>query len=113
VTVHFNTGVEDAFGDNVLEGLHLVDNATGEKRDLKVNGLFYGIGHQPNSKLVAGQIELDEAGYVKVRLCRGLRAAADCSVHDWGVHAWGVCRGHRAFEFFVSYARRWPGVYTG
>jgi thioredoxin reductase (NADPH) len=66
VTVHFNTGVVDAFGDNVLEGLHLVDNATGEKRDLKVNGLFYGIGHQPNSKLVAGQIDLDEAGYVKV-----------------------------------------------
>jgi alkyl hydroperoxide reductase subunit AhpF len=70
--VHFNTGIEDAFGENVLEGLHLVDNATGEKRDLKVNGLFYGIGHQPNSKLVAGQIELDEAGYVKVRQCRGV-----------------------------------------
>jgi thioredoxin reductase len=67
VTVHFNTGIEDAFGANVLEGLHLVDNATGEKRDLKVNGLFYGIGHQPNSKLVAGQIDLDAAGYVKVR----------------------------------------------
>lgn len=66
VTVHFNTGIVDAFGGNVLEGLHLVDNATGEKRDLKVNGLFYGIGHQPNSKLVAGQIDLDEAGYVKV-----------------------------------------------
>jgi thioredoxin reductase len=84
VTVHFNTGVEDAFGDNVLEGLHLVDNATGDKRDLKVNGLFYGIGHQPNSKLVAGQIELDEAGYVKVRQCRGC-AAAGCVVLEAGV----------------------------
>lgn len=66
VTVHFNTAIEDACGGSVMEGLHLVDTATGEKRDLKVNGLFYGIGHQPNSKLVAGQIELDEAGYVKV-----------------------------------------------
>jgi thioredoxin reductase (NADPH) len=31
-----------------------------------VAGLFYGIGHQPNSKLVAGQVQLDEAGYVLV-----------------------------------------------
>lgn len=49
-----------------MQGLHLVDTQTGDKRDLPVNGLFYGIGHQPNSKLVAGQIELDDAGYVKV-----------------------------------------------
>jgi alkyl hydroperoxide reductase subunit AhpF len=51
------------------QGLRLVDTATGEKRDLPVHGLFYGIGHKPNSKLVAGQVELDEAGYVKVWLC--------------------------------------------
>lgn len=49
-----------------MQGLHLVDTSNGEKRDLPVKGLFYGIGHQPNSKLVAGQIDLDEAGYVKV-----------------------------------------------
>jgi thioredoxin reductase (NADPH) len=89
VTVHFNTGIVDAFGDNVLEGLHLVDNATGEKRDLKVNGLFYGIGHQPNSKLVAGQIELDEAGYVKVRpgssccACYAAFSASVCTELAW------------------------------
>ena len=31
-----------------------------------MKGLFYGIGHQPNSQLVAGQIDLDDHGYVKV-----------------------------------------------
>jgi thioredoxin reductase (NADPH) len=51
----------------LLQGLHLVDTSTGAKRDLPVHGMFYGIGHQPNSKLVAGQVDLDEAGYVKVR----------------------------------------------
>ncbi|KAG2432738.1 hypothetical protein HYH02_012872 [Chlamydomonas schloesseri] len=66
VTVHFNTGVEDAYGGEVLQGLRLFDTRTGEKRSLDVQGLFYGIGHTPNSKLVAGQVELDEAGYVKV-----------------------------------------------
>ncbi len=41
--------------------------ATGEERKLDVRGLFYGIGHQPNSHLVQGQVELDDKGYVKVR----------------------------------------------
>jgi thioredoxin reductase len=32
-----------------------------------VAGLFYGIGHQPNSKLISHRVEVDEKGYVKVR----------------------------------------------
>jgi thioredoxin reductase len=38
---------------------------TGEERKLEVRGLFYGIGHTPNSGLVEGQVELDAKGYVK------------------------------------------------
>ena len=38
---------------------------TGEERKLEVRGLFYGIGHTPNSGLVEGQVELDDKGYVK------------------------------------------------
>jgi len=67
VEVHLNTTVEDAFGNGVLQGLKTKDVATGSVDDLNVNGLFYGIGHTPNSGLVKGQVELDEAGYVKVR----------------------------------------------
>ena len=40
--------------------------AAEEERKLDVRGLFYGIGHQPNSSIVQGQIELDEKGYVVV-----------------------------------------------
>ncbi len=39
----------------------------GEERKLEVRGLFYGIGHTPNSDLVKDQVELDDKGYVKVR----------------------------------------------
>lgn len=67
VKVHLNTVIEDAFGNGVLQGLKIKNVKTGHVEDLGVNGLFYGIGHQPNSKLIAGQVELDEAGYVKVR----------------------------------------------
>ncbi|KAF8070898.1 hypothetical protein HT031_000979 [Scenedesmus sp. PABB004] len=66
VTVHFNTAVEDARGGEVLEALATRDTSTGEAGLLEVRGLFYGIGHTPNSRLVAGQVELDDAGYVKV-----------------------------------------------
>ncbi|KXZ55415.1 hypothetical protein GPECTOR_3g66 [Gonium pectorale] len=88
ITVHYNTRVEDAYGGEVLHGLRLVDMTTGEKRDLPVAGLFYGIGHTPNSKLVAGQVELDEAGYVKVShgastSLPGVFAAGDLHDTEW------------------------------
>lgn len=69
ITVHFNVEVEDAFADKkgAMAGLHLVDKETGEKRDLLVKGLFYGIGHNPNSGFLDGQVEMDEAGYIKNR----------------------------------------------
>ena len=54
-------------GDQYQVGLaHVLIYGAGEERDLEVRGLFYGIGHTPNSHLVEGQIELDDKGYVKV-----------------------------------------------
>lgn len=65
MTVHFNTAIKDAAGTTSMTGLDLVDTATGESKGLlPVRGLFYGIGHAPNTSLFAGQLELDAAGYV-------------------------------------------------
>lgn len=65
ITVHLNTEIDDAYGDEAaMHGLHCRHAKTGEKWDLPVRGLFYGIGHQPNSGFLAGQVELDAAGYV-------------------------------------------------
>jgi thioredoxin reductase (NADPH) len=47
-----------------VTGVVLRDVHTGEIRELAVSGLFIAIGHVPNTKLVAGQVTLDEAGYV-------------------------------------------------
>ena len=53
-------------GQLSLRGLcNLANVCTGEERKLEVRGLFYGIGHTPNSGLVEGQVELDDKGYVK------------------------------------------------
>eukprot|EP00884_Botryococcus_braunii_P002407 jgi/Botrbrau1/12167/Bobra.0186s0075.1 len=89
ITLHLNTEVVDAFGDSKkMQGLELVDTVTGEKRKLPVKGLFYGIGHKPNSGIVAGQIELDQAGYVKVHdgvrtNVEGVFAAGDLFDTEW------------------------------
>lgn len=91
ITVHFSTEVEDAFADKkgAMAGLKLINRETGEKKDLAVRGLFYGIGHNPNSGFLNGQIELDEAGYVKVKNggpwtnVEGVFSAGDLHDTEW------------------------------
>jgi thioredoxin reductase (NADPH) len=62
----WNSAVEAIHGDDKLTGLTLVDTVTGEKRQLDATGLFIAIGHDPRSELLAGQVDLDESGYVLV-----------------------------------------------
>ena len=51
--------------DQEVKGVRLRDTATGEQEILPISGLFLGIGHEPNARMFAGQIDLDEDGYVK------------------------------------------------
>ena len=62
----WNSVVESMNGDNRVESLTLRDTVTGQRRQLDVAGVFVAIGHDPRSALVKGQVDLDEAGYVKV-----------------------------------------------
>ena len=62
----WNSVVESINGDARVESVTLRDTVTGEHRQLEVSGVFVAIGHNPRSTLVRGQVELDEAGYVKV-----------------------------------------------
>ena len=62
----WNSVVESINGDARVESVTLRDTVTGEHRQLEVSGVFVAIGHNPRSTLVTGQMELDEAGYVKV-----------------------------------------------
>jgi thioredoxin reductase (NADPH) len=58
--------VDDVVGADKVEGVTLVHGDTGERKTLDVTGLFLAIGHDPRSELVAGQLKLDDAGYVLV-----------------------------------------------
>lgn len=64
IHVYWNTEPVDVFGNGQMEGVKIRNNKTGEEGELRVKGLFYAIGHTPNTSLFKGQIELDELGYV-------------------------------------------------
>jgi thioredoxin reductase (NADPH) len=82
----WNTQVTEVLGDDKVSGLAVLDTITGEERVLEVTGVFVAIGHIPNTTLVAGQVELDDDGYVRTGLgsytnIDGLFAAGDVQDH--------------------------------
>ncbi|MGJ7907959.1 thioredoxin-disulfide reductase [Actinopolyspora sp. H202] len=62
-----NTVVTEVNGDGTVSGLTVRDTVTGQESQLPVTGMFVAIGHDPRSKLVTDQVEVDEEGYVQVR----------------------------------------------
>jgi len=59
--------VEEIYGDpknGGVQGVRLKNVKTGEAQEFKCDGVFIAIGHDPNTKLFAGQLELDEQGYI-------------------------------------------------
>ncbi len=64
ISFAWNSEVTAIQGDKSLSGVTLRDTVSGEQRELAISGLFIAIGHDPRSELVAGQVDLDAAGYV-------------------------------------------------
>ncbi|MGA2806661.1 MAG: thioredoxin-disulfide reductase [Terracidiphilus sp.] len=67
IELRTNTVVEEVLGvdEKDVKGLQLKDVTTGVKSTLAISGLFLGIGHEPNAKMFAGQIDLDDDGYIR------------------------------------------------
>ncbi len=59
--------VEEVVGDDFVEGLRVKNIKNDSTTDLPVEALFVAIGHQPNTDIVRGQIELDDVGYIQVK----------------------------------------------
>ncbi|MGN7147564.1 thioredoxin-disulfide reductase [Arthrobacter sp. SAFR-179] len=62
----WNSAVTAIHGDGKVTGVTLTDTRTGETRHQDATGIFVAIGHLPRTELVAGQVDLDEEGYIKV-----------------------------------------------
>lgn len=69
ITILYNTVTEGLYGEEVLEGARLVENAatdTERRYELPIDGFFLAIGHTPNTTLFEGKLALDEQGYIVV-----------------------------------------------
>ena len=64
VEILYNSEVDEVLGDQVVEGLRVVNNQTGVKEDIAITGLFIAIGHKPNTDIFKGQLDMDETGYL-------------------------------------------------
>ncbi len=62
--VLYNTELDDVLGESVVEGVRIVNNQTKEKHNIQVTGVFVAIGHQPNTDLFKGMIDMDDTGYI-------------------------------------------------
>ncbi|MCM1356693.1 MAG: thioredoxin-disulfide reductase [Staphylococcus sp.] len=70
IKVLFNTNTAGLYGEEYLEGAHLVENAGKENEqhyDLAIDGFFLAIGHNPNTEAFRQYIDCDAAGYIKVK----------------------------------------------
>ena len=65
IKIYWNTDTEEVLGDKRVSGVRVRNNKTGETQTIDVSGFFVAIGHQPNSEIFKGLIDMDEAGYIK------------------------------------------------
>lgn len=65
IMVYWNSETDEVLGDNKVEAVRVVNNQTNVKTDIPVSAFFVAIGHQPNSGIFNGQLDMDEQGYIK------------------------------------------------
>ncbi len=64
IDLRYNTQIDEVLGDQVVEGLRMRNNQTGALEEISITGLFIAIGHQPNTEIFKGQLDMDDAGYL-------------------------------------------------
>jgi len=111
ITVHWNRRIADCSGGDWLEAIELIDTEGQPAERVPVRGLFYAIGHTPNTRLVRGQLEVNDQGYLLTRPGRpetsidGVYAAGDVADAEWrqGITAAGSgCQAALAAERWLT-----------
>ncbi len=111
VTVHWGTELLDVIGTDWLDAILIKKKNTSEIKRLLVRGLFYAIGHTPNTELFHGQLLINKNGYISTEPGRpetsveGVYAAGDVADSEWrqGITAAGSgCKAALAAERWLS-----------
>ncbi len=64
IDLRYNCEIDEVLGDQLVEGLRIVNNQTGIKEEISITGLFIAIGHKPNTEIFKDQLEMDNDGYL-------------------------------------------------
>ncbi|WP_020526373.1 thioredoxin-disulfide reductase [Flexithrix dorotheae] len=64
IEILWNTSTEEVLGKDEVEGARLVNNVTGEKSEIAIQGFFVAIGHKPNTDIFKDYLDLDSSGYI-------------------------------------------------
>jgi thioredoxin reductase (NADPH) len=64
IKIYWNTETEEILGDKKVEAMRIRNNKTNQTQEISIQGFFVAIGHQPNSDIFKGYVEMDEAGYL-------------------------------------------------
>jgi thioredoxin reductase (NADPH) len=67
IEVLFNHETLEILGDHEVNGMRLKDHSNGEEKVIAVSGFFVAIGHQPNTDIFKGWIDMDESGYIMTK----------------------------------------------
>ncbi len=65
IEILWNSETEEILGEEEVTGVKVLNNKTGEIREIGISGFFVAIGHQPNTEIFRNFIDMDEAGYIK------------------------------------------------
>ena len=64
IKIYWNTDTDEILGETKVEAVRIKNNKSGETTEIPISGFFVAIGHQPNSSIFNGFIDMDEAGYI-------------------------------------------------
>ncbi|RYD92821.1 MAG: thioredoxin-disulfide reductase, partial [Sphingobacteriales bacterium] len=64
IKIYWNSITDEILGEKTVESVRLQNTQTDEKTEITVKGFFVAIGHQPNSDIFKGQLDMDDAGYL-------------------------------------------------
>src|SRR3989344_4417662 len=95
-----NKVVEEVLGDTSVTGVRIKDIASGQVEELPIKGFFVAIGHEPNTKFLKGQIDLDAKGYITVKNNEVIDPQTETSVP--GIFAAGDCVDARYRQAIVA-----------
>jgi thioredoxin reductase (NADPH) len=65
IKIYWNSETDEVLGENKVEAVRIKNTVSGEKQEVPVSGFFIAIGHQPNSDIFKGWLDMDEAGYIQ------------------------------------------------